>query len=64
MQLVHIFPTKNKIYEIFYYNDRGLDDHVVKINSKVVWTGFGCSNAMLEVIRLMALEIDGEPDEK
>lgn len=60
MQLVHIFPTKNKIYEIFYYNDRGLDDHVVKVNSKSVWTGFGCGNAMLEVIRLMALEIDGE----
>lgn len=63
MQLVHIFPTKNKVYEIFY-TPKDLDDHFIKINGKVVWNKFGEKNALVEVIRLMSLEIDGELNEK
>lgn len=63
MRLVHIFPTKDKVYEIFY-TPCELDDHIIKINSKVVWNGYGEVKAMAEIIRLMSLEIDGEPNEK
>lgn len=62
MQLVHIFPTKTKVYEIFY-SPRDIDDHFIKIDGKTVWNKYGEKNALVEVIRLMTLEINGEPNE-